>query len=550
MSEECTKAPLHMNSVCLICNGKKNHYDFSIENVRVEECANCGMMRLNPQPSDEVLGAIYSQNYFLLGEDKEARAHFSLLKSGTADRYLDQLQSYTGGRLSGSLLEVGCGLGDFLVSAAKRGLSVSGVEYSPHAVEVARSKLTGDAEVICGEVSQLLGSEKRYDFIVAADVLEHVREPREFLKTVYSLLNKGGIIMIIVPSIDSFTARLMKNKWMEFKLEHLWYFSQSTLGRLIYSENFGEHQIHQAKKTLSFDYIAQHFERYPVQPYLRIIRMIRRLLPGALKSRLIHVNASGIVMMARKQEIKATHKLSVIMAVYNEEKTVKQVIDKLLLKKLDQVEIELIIVESNSTDKTAQILRQYVNHERVKLIWQEQARGKGNAIRAGLAQVSGDFVLIQDADDEYDFEDYDALIEPLISGEAAFVLGARHGGKAWKMRQFSDQRITGHILNLGHWFFTLLVNVFFGLRLKDPFTMYKVFRTDCLRGLKFECDRFDFDFELLIKLVQNGYKPIEIPVNYRSRSFKEGKKVRVIRDPLTWLRAIVKFRLKKEPMHG
>jgi hypothetical protein len=113
------------------------------------------------------------------------------------------------------------------------------------------------------------------------------------------------------------------------------------------------------------------------------------------------------------------------------------------------------------------------------------------------------------------------------------------------MRQFNDQRLTSHFLNFGHWFFATLVNVVYGLRLKDPFTMYKVFRAECLRGLKFECDRFDFDFELLIKLARKGYRPIEIPVNYRSRSFKDGKKVDVLRDPWTWLRAIFRFRLQK-----
>ena len=165
--------------------------------------------------------------------------------------------------------------------------------------------------------------------------------------------------------------------------------------------------------------------------------------------------------------------------------------------------------------------------------------------RTGLQHVNGNYVLIQDADDEYDINDYDALLEPLLTGEASFVLGARHGGGAWKMRKFEDQRLVGLLLNFGHWFFATLVNVVYGLRLKDPFTMYKVFRADCLRELEFECDRFDFDFELLIKLVRKGYRPIEIPVNYRSRSFSEGKKVNVFRDPWTWLRAIVKFRLQK-----
>ena len=87
-----------------------------------------------------------------------------------------------------------------------------------------------------------------------------------------------------------------------------------------------------------------------------------------------------------------------------------------------------------------------------------------------------------------------------------------------------------------------MFNVLYGQRLRDPFTMYKVFWRDCLHGLDLECNRFDFDFELVIKLIRKGYRPLEIPVNYRSRSFQEGKKVSVLRDPLTWLRALLRYR--------
>jgi len=232
------------------------------------------------------------------------------------------------------------------------------------------------------------------------------------------------------------------------------------------------------------------------------------------------------------------------MPAFNEAKTIRGAIDRVLAKTIDGLEIELLVVESNSTDGTREIVREYDGHDRVKVILQDRARGKGNAVRIGLQHVSGDYILIQDADDEYDIEDYDMLLEPLMMGEAAFVLGARHGGGAWKMRQFNDSPFVSHIWNLGHWFFATLVNVVYRLSLKDPFTMYKVFRTDCLRELKFECDRFDFDLELLIKLVRKGYRPIEIPVNYRSRSFEEGKKVNGFRDPLTWIRAIVKYRFQ------
>jgi hypothetical protein len=388
-------------------------------------------------------------------------------------------------------------------------------------------------------------SDERFDFIVFSDVLEHVRDPRRFLRDAHALLRKEGVAVAIVPSLDSVSARLMRRKWVEFKPEHLWYFSSATLTELLHGEGFGALKFAAAKKTLSFDYIAQHFDRYPVQPYSSLFNWLRPLLPDSLRRHPIQLTASGVVTFARKKEVGRNTKLSVVMPAYNEARSVRGAIERVLAKEIDNVEIELIVIESGSTDGTTEIVREYEGRGRVKVIWQERPRGKGNAVRAGLAQVSGDFVLIQDADDEYDIEDYDALLEPLTSGEASFVLGARHGGGARKMRKFHDQRLAGHLLNMGHWFFKTLVNVVYGLSLKDPFTMYKVFRADCLRGLTFECDRFDFDFELLIKLARKGYQPIEIPVNYRSRSFKEGKKVNVFRDPWTWLQAIVRFRLQK-----
>jgi SAM-dependent methyltransferase len=531
--------------VCIVCAGKKIHYDFSIEKFRVEECTNCGLMRLNPQPTDQELAEIYGPNYFAFSGDAEGQAHASALKSRTADYYLDLLEDYCRKPLTGSLLEVGSGHGDFLGRAAARGLAVTGIEYSAHSVQVASKKLGDRARVICGEIGQLLQSDERYDFIVFADVLEHVRDPHLFLQNVHALLKDSGIAIAIVPSLDSTSAKLMKSKWIEFKPEHLWYFSTNTCARLLYSENFGGVKSRPAKKSLSFDYVAEHFEHYPVQPYSAIVKFFKRIIPRMLLRVPIRVTASGIVMFAQKQPIKITKTLSVVMPAYNEANSIRNAIDKVLAKKIDGLRIELIIVESNSKDGTREIVREYEGRDRVTVVLQEKPNGKGNAVREGFAHITGDYVLIQDADDEYDIADYDALIEPLQSGEAAFVLGARHGGGAWKMRQFEDQRLAAGVLNFGHWIFTTLVNLVYGLRLKDPFTMYKVFRADCLNGLTFESNRFDFDYELLIKLVRSGYIPMEIPVNYRSRSFKEGKKVNAFRDPITWLRAIVKFRFQK-----
>ena len=237
--------------------------------------------------------------------------------------------------------------------------------------------------------------------------------------------------------------------------------------------------------------------------------------------------------------------LSVIVPVFNEIATARSALDAIVAKQIPGWEIEIILVESTSTDGTRDVVLGYREHPRVKLILEDRPYGKGHAVRAGLAQATGAVILIQDADLEYDLADYEVLLAPIVAGRQAFVLGSRHGQGGFAIRRFSDQPLHAFVLNAAHWTFTLLLNASLGIWLRDPFTMYKVFRRDCLEGLTFECDRFDFDWELLIKLVRKGYRPIEIPISYHSRSFKEGKKIRIFRDPLTWIRAMVKSRLAK-----
>jgi glycosyltransferase involved in cell wall biosynthesis len=235
------------------------------------------------------------------------------------------------------------------------------------------------------------------------------------------------------------------------------------------------------------------------------------------------------------------------MPVFNEVNTVKVTIDRVLNKIIPDVSIELIIVESNSTDGTSDLVLGYKDNPKVCLIFQSQPKGKGNAVREGLKASTGDIILIQDADDEYDIEDYDKLLLPLRNGTVDFVLGSRHSDSSWQLRKFADQPFNAFILNCGHWIFTFLLNILYGVWLRDPFTMYKVFNSKCIAGMDFVCNRFDFDYEILIKLIRRGYTPLEIPINYKSRSFAHGKKVTMFRDPLTWLVALVRFRFSKKP---
>ncbi len=238
--------------------------------------------------------------------------------------------------------------------------------------------------------------------------------------------------------------------------------------------------------------------------------------------------------------------LTVIMAAFNEAGTIRAIINNILKKKIDALEIDLIIIESNSSDGTKEIVQEYESHPKVRIIWQSHAQGKGYAIRTAFPLIKSDYILIQDADNEYDIEDYEALLLPLITEQAKFVLGARQG-HFWGIRKYSHQPFLTLFMNLGHIFFTFLINSALKLNLKDPFTMYKVFCTECIKNLTFECNRFDFDHELLMKLVKKGYIPIEIPVKYQARSFKEGKKINVYKDPLTWIAIILKISFKKQP---
>ncbi|HEY1662245.1 MAG TPA: glycosyltransferase [Verrucomicrobiae bacterium] len=347
----------------------------------------------------------------------------------------------------------------------------------------------------------------QFDLCILSNALERSRSPLAFLKEIHQMLKPGGTLFITAPSTDSPQARLMQKRWPEFKAEHLAYFDKQTIQTALFIAGFR-------------DLIVQ------------------------------SNGMNGLMAFSKKVEVRPQEVLSVIVPAFNEAATLGVLMESLLQKELPNLQLEIIVVESNSTDGTREIALKFQNHPRVTLVLEDAPRGKGHAVRVGLKVASGDYVLIQDADLEYDLEDYDALVGELVAGRHAFVLGSRHGGQnVMKMRQFTGQRSLSLIFNTGHWFFTALINVLFLQRLRDPFTMFKVFRRDCLCGLELECDRFDFDYELLVKLIRKGYRPVELPVNYRSRSYSDGKKVRMFRDPLSWLKVLVWLRwIKIDPM--
>jgi SAM-dependent methyltransferase len=529
---------------CHVCDGVRVYYLFSASDYRVVRCDDCGFVFLNPQPSDEELGKIYGPDYFLGSDSEQSRQAVSAIKQATARQYLAEIRRYYGSG-GGRLLEVGCGDGDFLAMAEAEGWAVTGVEYAPAASERAQQRLQR-GNVLCGELQSAGLEPAQFDLCVLSDLLEHVRSPLDFLRHVHRVLRPGGVLFIATPSLDSWSARFLRQKWMEFKAEHLLYFDRQTLQTALFKAGFRDVIVRPGWKILSFDYIKKHFERFPVPMITPLLNLAARVLPKSMQLKHRRSVASGIMVFSRKAVVPPRPVLSVIVPAYNEARSFSTLMDALLQKSLPGLDMEIIVVESNSTDGTREAALKYKDRPKVKLVLEDQPRGKGHAVRTGLKAATGDYVLIQDADLEYDLEDYDALLEQLLAGRCAFVLGSRHGGKnVMKMRQFTGQHSLSLFFNAGHWFFTMLVNVLFWQRLRDPFTMFKVFRRDCLFGLEFQCNRFDFDFELLVKLIRKGYRPIELPVNYRSRSFKEGKKVSILRDPLSWIVALARLRCAK-----
>ena len=239
--------------------------------------------------------------------------------------------------------------------------------------------------------------------------------------------------------------------------------------------------------------------------------------------------------------------LSVVLPVFNERETFHKVMEQLAVKEIHGIEMEIVIVESNSTDGTRDEVLSFEPDHRVTVVLEDRPNGKGHAVRAGFAHASGELVMIQDADLEYDLDDYERVLAPLRSFETSFVLGSRTrtDGARFGVRHFEKQVLAGMLLNLGNVLFLRLFNTVYRQKLADPFTMYKAFRRECLDGLGLESNRFDLDWELTGKLIRSGYDPIEIPVSYESRSFTEGKKVSVFRDPISWVRACIKYRFAR-----
>jgi cyclopropane fatty-acyl-phospholipid synthase-like methyltransferase len=282
---------------CPVCRSARTSHAFSAPDAPILRCADCNFLFLYPQPSDEVLRRIYTENYFLGATDEQLRARVAAEKTTTAELYLDQLARH--GIRVGRLLEVGCGDGYLLAAAERRGFEVMGVEYSEHAARRARAALAR-GQVLVGELSDLNLPAEAFDVCVLADVIEHVRDPRSFLATVRDCLKPGGGLLVATPSTDSWSARLMRSRWMEFKTEHMSYFSRCTMEMLLSQTGFHSSQFFPGYKIISLRSVQAHFESYPVPLWTPLVRLAFSCLPGSWLNKPRRLAGSGMLVLAAK----------------------------------------------------------------------------------------------------------------------------------------------------------------------------------------------------------------------------------------------------------
>ncbi|HVM33075.1 MAG TPA: glycosyltransferase family 2 protein [bacterium] len=223
--------------------------------------------------------------------------------------------------------------------------------------------------------------------------------------------------------------------------------------------------------------------------------------------------------------------LSIIVPVYNEEKTVALILKTVSRLSLPGIQKDIVVVNDGSSDGTAAVLRK-IKIPGVRIFQHEKNRGKGAAIRTAIPHTRGDFVIIQDADLEYDPNDYRKLLEPLIQGRADVVYGSRFRGVH---RAFMFWH------SLGNKFLTFVTNLLYDTILTDMETCYKVFRGEVLRGLTLRSDRFEIEPEMTAKILKAKCRVFEVPISYSGRGFEEGKKI-TWKDGFGALATLVRYR--------
>jgi len=501
---------------CPACEADRPGYLFHRAGVRFVRCTACGAVYVNPT-REKPFNDLDIERIQTFAEPRD-RA----LMSADFDRLLQRVEE-DHRRIYGAPLHRTLLLGRYLPefaqvpSAERLGLEVATFDDA----RFARLALDSDMEWAAPHLA------RAPQVVILAELLESLAAPHAVLSRLVSALPAETLFVVTYTNADSLPARMMRRYWSQLFDHKAAFLSTGNLTALAARSGLVLKTQYPLPVTRTVRYAGDIASRILDRPALSAVLRATPLADVGLP---VRAGNRVAVFGRRAGKASAREKLSIVLPVYNEARTVGEVIDAVLAKPL-KIDRELIIVESNSTDGTRAIVEGYRGRPGVQVVLEDRPQGKGHAVRAGLAHVTGTIVLIQDADFEYDIDDYDALLEPLLQHEASFVLGSRSLGlDDWKVRKYDATPVRGLILNFGQVMFARTYSLLYQQRVTDVNTMFKVFRAECLEGLDLRSNGFELDIELACKLARNGHSPMEVPVNYVARGFAEGKKIRFWRD--------------------
>ena len=493
---------------CPVCGADAERYLFHERGARFVQCRSCDVVYANP-PAREV------RDYFHIaaaGGDTTTEDRVHVRKE------LDDVLRY-----AADVHRAHRGASPTRVLVAGLMADDEGTASTPiDAVRLTREqtlRLVNDADV-----SPIVAAiDDEVELVVLNQLLEACPRASDVVAEMAARLPSRALLVVVYSNVASLPGRVLRRNWRRFFEWKAVYFSSENLRSMV--ERAGLRLVSQSGLRTSYAVTRALRRGLPGTPAADVAR---RLGLGAVTVRVPTGVYVSIFERGRESEI--SELLSVIVPVFNEAAYVRGVLDELLARRF-VIPHEVIVVESNSTDGTRELVQSYEAKPGLRIIYEDRPRGKGSAVRRGMKAATGTIILIQDADFEYDLEDYDTLLEPILQRRTSFVLGSRSLGlDDWKVRRFARSRVKGLLMNVAQLGFARIFNVLYQQRVTDVATMFKVFRRECIEGAEFVAERFDFDIELACTIVMNGYSPMEVPVNYIGRGFDEGKKVEFLRD--------------------
>jgi hypothetical protein len=509
---------------CPACGADAERYLFHERGARFVQCRSCDVVFVNP-PAREV------RDYFDVqtpggGATIEDREH---VRKELADvlRYATNVHRAQRGALPARVLVAGRIAGEESIASSA---PVDAVRLTRE--ETLRFVHEADVSPIVAALSDDV------ELVVLNHMLEACPRAADVVAELTAHLPPRALLVVVYSNTASAPGRILRRYWRRFFHWKAVYFNSENLRSML--ERAGLRFV--AQSGVNTSYTATRALDL-LLPGTGVAGVARRMGLGSATARV--PTGTYVSIFERGEEPEVDELLTVVVPVFNEAAYVRDVLDELLAKQF-VIPHEIVVVESNSTDGTREIVQTFEGRPGLRIIYEDQPRGKGAAVRRGLKAVAGTIVLIQDADFEYDLDDYDALLEPIVQRRSSFVLGSRTLGlDDWKIRRFARSRSKAFLMNVAHVFFARIFNVLYQQRVTDPATMFKVFRRECVDGIEFVATRFNFDIELVCMLARKGYSPMEVPVNYVARGFDEGKKVEFLRDFFPSILMFFRCRLRR-----